>query len=105
MGVIHIQDKTIETDQDGFIQEFDVWSEEVAQYIATADGIGTLTPEHWKVIYFLREHYRQFEFAPPIRRLCKETQFSLNYIYQLFPSGPARGACKLAGLPKPTGCV
>jgi tRNA 2-thiouridine synthesizing protein E len=40
-----------------------------------------------------------------IRKLCKETGFTLQQIYELFPSGPAKGACKLAGLPKPTGCV
>jgi tRNA 2-thiouridine synthesizing protein E len=40
-----------------------------------------------------------------IRKLCKSTGFKLNKIYELFPSGPAKGACKVAGLPKPTGCV
>ena len=40
-----------------------------------------------------------------VRKLCKETGCSLKYVYDLFPSGPAKGACKLAGLPKPTGCV
>jgi tRNA 2-thiouridine synthesizing protein E len=40
-----------------------------------------------------------------IRKLCKDTGFQLKYIYELFPSGPAKGACKIAGLPKPTGCV
>jgi tRNA 2-thiouridine synthesizing protein E len=53
----------------------------------------------------LRNHYQQFGIAPMIRKLCKETGFKLNEIYKLFPSGPAKGACKLAGLPKPTGCV
>jgi tRNA 2-thiouridine synthesizing protein E len=104
MGTIRVQGKELETDEDGFIQDFDAWSEEIAQQMATADGAGTLTPEHWKVIYFLRDHYRQVGFAPPIRMLVKET-FSLNHIYKLFPAGPARGACKWAGLPKPTGCV
>ena len=47
----------------------------------------------------------QFGIAPMIRKMCKETGFKLNEIYKLFPSGPAKGACKLAGLPKPTGCV
>jgi len=43
--------------------------------------------------------------APMIRKLCKETGFKLAQIYEMFPSGPAKGACKVAGLPKPTGCV
>ena len=64
-----------------------------------------LTENHWKVINYLRNYYLQFGIAPMIRKLCKETGFKLNEIYQMFPSGPAKGACKLAGLPKPTGCV
>ncbi|HEX9074201.1 MAG TPA: TusE/DsrC/DsvC family sulfur relay protein, partial [Anaerolineae bacterium] len=54
---------------------------------------------------FLREYYRENELAPPIRLLCRETGLSLKVIYRLFPAGPARGACKIAGLPKPTGCA
>ena len=64
-----------------------------------------LTENHWKVINYLRNYYLQFGIAPMIRKVCKETGFKLNEIYQMFPSGPAKGACKLAGLPKPTGCV
>jgi tRNA 2-thiouridine synthesizing protein E len=64
-----------------------------------------LTEDHWKVINYIRGYYLQFGIAPMIRKLCKESGFKLNEIYTLFPSGPAKGACKLAGLPKPTGCV
>ena len=69
------------------------------------EGIGQLTEGHWKVIHYIRNYYLQFGIAPMIRKVCKETGFSLKEIYNLFPSGPAKGACKLAGLPKPTGCV
>jgi len=105
MPVLLFQGKTIETDEDGFIQDFDAWSEDLAQYLADRADMGRLTPDHLKVLYYLREYYRQHELAPPIRVLCKETSFTLKYIYQLFLAGPARGACKLAGLPKPTGCA
>ena len=57
------------------------------------------------MINYIRGYYLQFGIAPMIRKLCKESGFKLNEIYALFPSGPAKGACKLAGLPKPTGCV
>jgi tRNA 2-thiouridine synthesizing protein E len=40
-----------------------------------------------------------------IRQLCSDTGLKLRRIYQLFPEGPAHGACKIAGLPKPDGCV
>ena len=93
-------------DEDGFLQEPDLWNEKVAEAFAVPEGIENgLTDEHWKVINYLREYYLKNQIAPMIRRLTKETGFSLKEIYALFPSGPAKGACKLAGLPKPTGCV
>ena len=96
---------SIEVDEDGFIQEPDGWNEAVAAALATTEGIDALTDDHWKVMKYLRNYYLEFGVAPMIRKLCKETGFKLKEIYELFPSGPAKGACKLAGLPKPTGCV
>jgi tRNA 2-thiouridine synthesizing protein E len=98
-------DISIEVDEDGFIQEPDRWDENVAAALATTEGIDALTEDHWKVMNYLRNYYLEFGVAPMIRKLCKETGFPLKQIYELFPSGPAKGACKLAGLPKPTGCV
>lgn len=105
MPVIKVNGTEIEVDEDGFIQEPDKWSEELAMVIAMTEDVDDLTEDHWKVINYLRNYYQQFGIAPMIRRLCKETGFQLKYIYELFPSGPAKGACKIAGLPKPTGCV
>ena len=98
-------DISIEVDEDGFIQEPEGWNENVAAALATTEGIDALTDDHWKVMNYLRNYYLEFGVAPMIRKLCKETGFKLKEIYELFPSGPAKGACKLAGLPKPTGCV
>lgn len=105
MAVISLAGKNFEVDEDGFIQDPALWSETVASALAAQEGIKELTDEHWKVIRFLREYYLKFGVAPMIRKLTKETGFPLKHIYQLFPTGPAKGACKLAGLPKPTGCV
>ncbi len=106
MPATELVGKNFEVDEDGFLKESDKWEEQFAQAYASEEGIkGPLTEEHWKVIHYLRNYYRQFGIAPMIRKLCKETGFDLKKIYQLFPSGPAKGACKLAGLPKPTGCV
>ena len=106
MPAIELAGKTYEVDEDGFLQALDKWDEQFAKAYANDEGIdGPLTEEHWKVIHYLRNYYQQFGIAPMIRKLCKETGFDLKKIYQLFPSGPAKGACKLAGLPKPTGCV
>ena len=95
----------IEVDEDGFMMEPDQWNEEVAAAIATTEDVHDLTEEHWKVVNYLRDYYKEFGIAPMIRKLCKQTGFSLKKIYELFPSGPAKGACKVAGLAKPTGCV
>lgn len=95
----------VEVDEDGFIQDPDLWSEALAAAIGKIEDVEELTDEHWIVVNYLRGYYQQFGIAPMIRKLCKETGFNLKYIYELFPSGPAKGACKIAGLPKPTGCV
>ena len=95
----------VEVDEDGFIQDPDVWTEALAAAIAVTEEVDELTEEHWVVVNYLRSYYQQFGIAPMIRKLCKQTGFDLKYIYELFPSGPAKGACKIAGLPKPTGCV
>lgn len=95
----------IEIDEDGFIQEPDKWNESVAEDLAKTENAYPMGEDHWKLVNYLRDYYLKFEIAPPIRMLCKKTGFDLKYIYQLFPGGPAKGACKVAGLPKPTGCV
>ena len=88
----------IEVDEDGFMQEPELWNEEVAKALATTEGVDDLTDEHWKLVNYLREYYLKFGIAPMIRKLCKETGFPLKKVYELFPSGPAKGACKVAGL-------
>ena len=105
MPTFEVNGRQYEVDEDGFLQEPEIWNQGVACDFATTEGLAELTGNHWKVIHYLRNYYLQFGIAPMIRRLCKETGFKLSEIYQLFPSGPAKGACKLAGLPKPTGCV
>jgi len=105
MPIFEYQDVKIEVDEDGFMQEPDKWDETIAKALATTEGVDELTDEHWKVVHYLREYYLKFGIAPMIRKLCKETGFPLKRIYELFPSGPAKGACKVAGLAKPTGCV
>lgn len=105
MGFIDVAGQQIEVDEDGFIQQPECWNEALAATIATMEDVPELTENHWKVVNYLREYYAQFGIAPMIRKLCKDTGFTLKEIYDMFPSGPAKGACKIAGLPKPTGCV
>ena len=105
MPTFEYEGVSLAVDEDGFMQEPDKWNQEVAAALATTEGVTGLTDSHWKVVNYLREYYLQFGVAPMIRKLCKQTGFQLKEIYELFPSGPAKGACKVAGLPKPTGCV
>jgi TusE/DsrC/DsvC family sulfur relay protein len=106
MPFIEYKGQQIEVDEDGFIADPSLWNEDLARFLAeTQEGITELTEDHWKVIHYLNKYYKDFGIAPMIRKLCKDTGFDLKRIYELFPSGPAKGACKIAGLPKPTGCV
>ena len=105
MPTFEVNGKSYAVDEDGFLEDPGIWNEGVAKDFAISEGVSELTEDHWKVINYLRSYYLEFGIAPMIRKLCKETGFKLNQIYELFPSGPAKGACKLAGLPKPTGCV
>ncbi len=105
MGLFEWKELQLEVDENGFIQQPELWSDRVALALASTEGIMELTEGHWKIINYIRAYYQEFDIAPMIRKLCKETGYSLKDIYELFPSGPANGACKVAGLPKPTGCV
>jgi TusE/DsrC/DsvC family sulfur relay protein len=105
MASILWQDVAVDVDEDGFMEKPELWSERIALALASTEGMNELSENHWKVVQYLRDYYLKFGIAPMIRKLCKETGFSLKEIYELFPSGPAKGACKVAGLAKPTGCV
>ncbi len=105
MQTIEIEGKTFEVDGDGFLKNPEIWNKEVAELIARYDGIEELTEQHWAVINIIRRNYEEKGMAPMIRLICKETGLKLRQIYELFPLGPARGACRVAGLPKPDGCV
>jgi TusE/DsrC/DsvC family sulfur relay protein len=105
MSQLKVGELTLDLDEDGFIQEPDKWDQKVAAALAETEGVKELGDNHWKLVNYLRDYYLKFGVAPMIRKLCKDTGFKLNEIYEMFPSGPAKGACKVAGLPKPTGCV
>jgi len=105
MATVEFKGNTWMTDEDGFIDDFKNWNKDWVEVVAGSEGIKEITDEHWKVINYLQEYYQENGIAPMIRLVVKRTGFKLKYIYDLFPSGPAKGACKMAGLPKPTGCV
>ncbi len=105
MPFVEVEGKQVEVDEDGFMVDPAAWFPGWAHYVAKSEGIGELTERHWHVIDFLKDYYAKTGIAPMIRKLCKESGIPLKEMYELFPTGPAKGACKCAGLPKPTGCV
>lgn len=105
MPNIDVNGQTVELDEDGFLVKLDQWNEDVARYLAKEEGVDELNEDHWKIINYLKGYFAEYGIAPMVRKMTKESGYSLKEIYDLFPSGPAKGACKVAGLPKPTGCV
>lgn len=105
MAAVEHKGKKYEVDEDGFLTSLEQWDENWVDYVKESEGIAALTDEHWKVIGMLQDYYKKNGIAPMVRILSKVTGFKLKYIYELFPSGPGKGACKMAGLAKPTGCV
>ena len=81
------------------------WTEEMAPEIAKAEGIAQLTDRHWQVIKFMRHEYEEKGTGPTVRVLGKTSGVSIKELYQLFPKGPAKIAAKVAGIPKPRGCI
>ena len=106
MPTLEHKGQVFNVDEDGFLTRgMEEWSEVWVDYVKSVEGIDELTDEHKKVIDTLQEYYKKNGIAPMVRILSKTTGFPLKRIYELFPSGPGKGACKMAGLPKPTGCV
>jgi tRNA 2-thiouridine synthesizing protein E len=102
---VKVGDKLIEFDHDGFMLDPSLWDDEVALAIARDEGIDEMTEEHWKIVNFIRNYWKENDLAPAVRLICKDVGVGVRQIYKLFTSGPARGACRVAGLPKPDGCV
>lgn len=108
---IEVSGKVLDTDEEGYLANLSDWSPEVAEFMAIQDDC-ELTENHWEVINFLRDYYEEYQIAPAVRVLTKaigkrlgKDKGNSKYLYQLYPYGPAKQACKYAGLPKPTGCV
>ena len=108
---IEVLGKPLQVDEEGYLLNLSDWNEEVAGEIAKKENIA-MSPSHWEVVNFLRDYYNEYQIAPAVRVLTKAIgkklgpdKGSSTYLYELFPYGPAKQACKIAGLPKPTGCV
>ncbi len=111
MAAYEVNGQVAEHDEEGYLTDIAQWNKDFADIIAKAENID-MSPEHWEVVNFLRDYYEEYQIAPAIRILVKEMKKKFGsekgdqkYLYELFPYGPAKQACKIAGLPKPTGCI
>ena len=104
MTTATIAGKDLIVDDEGFLQQPDQWDRGVAEAMA-ADLEMTLTDRHWLVIDYMRNTYLETGQAPTIRSLGKQSGVPVKELYRLFPKGPAKLAAKLAGIPKPHGCI
>ncbi len=90
---------------DGFLIEMTSWTRDIAADLAKKNDLGPLSDDHWKVIDFVRDYYHEYGEGPPIIKIGKSTGFSSRFICEMFPCGIAKGAYRIAGLPRPAGCL
>jgi tRNA 2-thiouridine synthesizing protein E len=104
MSLATIADREIHVDAEGFMTEYDEWTEELAKTLAANIGI-EMTDAHWKAIRFLREDYKTQQETPTLRRVTNVGGIPTKELFDLFPKKPAKKMAYIAGLPKPAGCV
>ncbi len=96
----------VELNDEGFFVDANQWTEDMAPILAEEWDVPTpLTEEHWKVLRFMRKEYFEKGTGPTVRKLGKTSGVSVKELYQLFPTGPAKAAARVAGIPKPKGCI
>ena len=97
--------QTVDVNDEGFFVHPEQWTREIAMELAAADGIGTLTDRHWLILDFMRKEYFDKGTGPTVRMLGKTSGVGVKELYLLFPKGPAKMAARIAGIPKPKGCI
>lgn len=105
MSTVTIANMPLEVDAEGFLKDHTKWNRDIARELARHEGINELTDRHWAIIEFMRKEYEEKGDGPSVRKLTKESGVPIKELYQLFPKGPAKKAAKIAGIPKPTGCI
>ena len=94
-----------QTDAEGYLVEPQEWNEDIARDFAAEENI-QLTEDHWDAIRFMREYYADHQVAPDVRHVMKHLAQRLgpdssNKIFELFPYGYVKQACKIAGMKRP----
>ncbi len=104
MPVTTIGATQVHVDSEGFLTDYDEWSEDLARQLAANIGI-ELTDAHLRVLRFLREDYKEQGETPTLRRVSTVAGIPVRELFTLFPGKPAKKMAYIAGLPKPVGCV
>jgi len=101
---------TYDIDEEGFLEDLGNWTEEVAEYLAYLDDV-VLADDHWQVMHIVRDYYHKHGTSPETKLLLKEMDGRLgqgkgqaSYLLTLFPGGAVQ-ACRVAGTPRPLGCI
>ena len=105
MPVIDMAGTQVQVDDEGFLTEYDEWSEELASQLAANIGITKLQDGHWSAITFLREDYAAEGETATLRRVSTVGGIPTKELFTLFPKTPAKKMAYVAGLPKPVGCI
>ena len=100
-----LADLSVDVNEDGFFTDPAQWTEVMVPELARAEHIEELTADHWWVIKFMRAEYLDKGTGPTVRMLGKTSGVSIKDLYLLFPKGPAKVAARIAGIPKPRGCI
>ena len=95
----------VEFNDEGFFVDPAQWTEDMVPELARREGIDELTDAHWQVIRFMRSEFTEKGTGPTVRVLGKSSGVTIKELYQLFPKGPAKVAARVAGIPKPRGCI
>jgi tRNA 2-thiouridine synthesizing protein E len=96
---------TVQVNDEGFMTNPGEWNKDIAVELAKEEGIGELTPAHWKIIEFCRATAAKSGAAPTLRAITNGAGVSTKELFTLFPKGPAKKVAKISGLGKPEGCV
>lgn len=105
MTITTIAARDVELNDEGFFVDPEQWTEDMAPELAAREGIDELTDRHWVVLRFVRGEYFAKGTGPTVRMLGKTSGVSVKELYELFPKGPAKVAARIAGIPKPRGCI
>lgn len=95
----------VELNGEGFFVHPEQWTEEMVPELARREGIAPVTERHLQVIRFMRSQYLEKGEGPTVRVLGKVSGVPIKELYELFPKGPAKVAARIAGIPKPRGCI